>query len=202
VERHLTPAELARLGKALREARRHKAISWQALGIFELMALTGARPKEVCGATKAAVSLEEGVLRLDEAKGDRPGRKKGRAIWLSSAAVAAIRALPSWNQETPYLFPGAKQGSFFKTLHRPWHRLCEMARIPDATPYSFRHTFVTQGGAAGVPLEEVSDLVGHAGVEITNRVYRHGDSALQRNSAERLGKHIDALLREGEQEEP
>ena len=53
-----------------------------------------------------------------------------------------------------------------------------LARVPDLnpaewTPRELRHSFVSVLSDAGVPLEEISRLVGHAGTTVTELVYRH-----------------------------
>jgi integrase len=41
------------------------------------------------------------------------------------------------------------------------------------TPRELRHSFVSLLSDAGVPLEEISQLVGHSGTTVTELVYRH-----------------------------
>jgi integrase len=41
------------------------------------------------------------------------------------------------------------------------------------TPRELRHSFVSVLSDAGVPVEEVSRLVGHSGTTVTELVYRH-----------------------------
>jgi integrase len=43
----------------------------------------------------------------------------------------------------------------------------------DWTPRELRHSFVSLLSDAGVPLEEISRLVGHSGTSVTELVYRH-----------------------------
>lgn len=43
----------------------------------------------------------------------------------------------------------------------------------DWTPHELRHSFVSLLSDAGVPLEEISRLVGHSGTSVTELVYRH-----------------------------
>jgi integrase len=40
-------------------------------------------------------------------------------------------------------------------------------------PYELRHSFVSLLSDAGVPLEEISRLVGHSSTSVTELVYRH-----------------------------
>ena len=41
------------------------------------------------------------------------------------------------------------------------------------TPRELRHSFVSLLSDAGVPVEEISRLVGHSGASVTELVYRH-----------------------------
>ena len=41
------------------------------------------------------------------------------------------------------------------------------------TPRELRHSFVSLLSDAGVPIEEISRLVGHSGTSVTELVYRH-----------------------------
>ena len=43
----------------------------------------------------------------------------------------------------------------------------------DWTPRELRHSFVSLLSDAGVPVEEISRLVGHSGTSVTELVYRH-----------------------------
>jgi integrase len=43
----------------------------------------------------------------------------------------------------------------------------------DWTPRALRHSFVSVLSDAGLPLEEISQLVGHRGTTVTELVYRH-----------------------------
>jgi len=45
------------------------------------------------------------------------------------------------------------------------------AKIPGAHPHRFRHTFAVELLKKGVPMEEVSVLLGHSSVRITEKHY-------------------------------
>ena len=47
----------------------------------------------------------------------------------------------------------------------------------DLTPYCLRHTFATDCARAGVPLETVRWLLGHADISTTANIYQHSDTA-------------------------
>jgi integrase len=55
-------------------------------------------------------------------------------------------------------------------LNTPHRSSCSAATT---SPRELRHSFVSVLSDAGVPLEEISRLVGHSGTTVTKLVYRH-----------------------------
>jgi len=58
-------------------------------------------------------------------------------------------------------------GNWQRTLER----LFKIARVENAHPHRFRDTFATDLLAHGVPLEDVSILLGHSSLKITEKHY-------------------------------
>jgi integrase len=56
---------------------------------------------------------------------------------------------------------------------RQFARITEAAGIGHWQPRECRHTFVSVLSGNGVPIEDISDLVGHVNSAITRKVYRH-----------------------------
>jgi integrase len=54
---------------------------------------------------------------------------------------------------------------------RRFQKLFELANIKDAHPHRFRDTFSVELLLAGVAIEDVSVLLGHSSVRITERAY-------------------------------
>lgn len=55
-----------------------------------------------------------------------------------------------------------------------WRSGCEALGLPDEwTPRELRHSFVSLLPDSGVPLEEISRLVGHSGTSVTVLMYLH-----------------------------
>jgi len=54
----------------------------------------------------------------------------------------------------------------------------------DWTPREMRHSFVSLLSDAGVPIEDISRLVGHSGTSVTETVYRHQIRPVIRHGAE------------------
>ena len=59
-----------------------------------------------------------------------------------------------------------------RTFERGIRRLIRLARIPDATIHSFRHTFASHLAMAGVPLPTIQQLLGHRDIQ-TVMIYAH-----------------------------
>ena len=57
------------------------------------------------------------------------------------------------------------------------NKIVESKLAPDLTPYCLRHTFATDCAKAGVPLETVRWLMGHADISTTANIYQHSDNA-------------------------
>ncbi len=58
-------------------------------------------------------------------------------------------------------------------LRRSFSRLTARAGIGNWTPRELRHSAASLLSAAGVPIEEVMDLLGHVDTRMLERVYRH-----------------------------
>lgn len=128
------------------------------------------------------------VWRSVRAGGDTKTRRSRRTLALPARCVDALRnqrdrldaerakAGAEW-QETGLVFPssvgtpmsaGNTRRSFRSAL-----KLVPDINPMDWTPRELRHSFVSVLSDAGVPLEEISRLVGHAGTTVTELVYRH-----------------------------
>ncbi len=192
-QRHLNAREYKRLGAALTQARRERILPDTSLTAVELLLYTGCRPGEIFGLKWDWVDLESRRIRLPKAKGDRPGRtKRGRVIWLNEPALAALHRVER-RDDSPYVLEGPRPGQPLKSIKKTWDALCRMASIEGATPYSLRHSFVSEGVPAGVSLELVSDLAGHDDIDITDRVYRSRLDDAQIAAAETMGAHLHEL---------
>ena len=190
-ERVLSAKEIGDLGRALAETEESKKLPPSAIAAVRLLLFTGCRPGEILGLRWEWVDFDRQVIRLPEAKGDRR-TVVGRTVWLNSQAVSVLEHLERL-RGVPWVLPGPDGRKPLKDIGKSWAHLCRLAGIENATPYVLRHTFVTRARAAGVGLEEVSDLAGHSDIGLTKRVYHHSDDAQQRAAAEALGTYLQNL---------
>lgn len=193
-ERAFTSAEIRALGAAMLEARRFRTIKPDILDATTMLALTGARPGEIGGLLWEFVDFDARAIRLPRAKGDRPGRARGRTVWLPSAAVNILSTLRPPDTASGPVFPKLAGNAGRQRLHSGTRRLCRLAGIEPAPPKTWRHTFLSHAAKAGVDLGLSADLAGHATVEMTYSTYRHSDDADQREASEKLGSHLAGLL--------
>lgn len=120
--------------------------------------------------------------------GDTKTRKSRRTLALPALGVEALRrqralqaadrllAGEQW-QETGLVFTTSVGTAMDAANVRRGFRRA-LAAVPDLnpsewTPRELRHSIVSVLSDAGVPLEEISRLVGHSGTTVTELVYRH-----------------------------
>ena len=169
------------------------------LGVYVVVALlTGARTEELRALTCAHVDLvghpeavppvppHVMVWRSVRAGGDTKTRKSRRTLALPARCVTALVA-----QRTRQASAQAAAGDRWENLdlvfasetgttldaanvRRGFRRVATTAGLDAAhwTPRELRHSFVSLLSDDGVPLEQISRLVGHSGTMVTELVYR------------------------------
>ncbi|MFD7085380.1 tyrosine recombinase XerC [Streptomyces sp. NPDC059918] len=164
-----------------------------------LALLTGARTEEMRALTWDHVFLKGdpsaeppvpphiAVWRSVRSTGDTKTRKSRRTIALPARCVAALwkqfedqgwdrlAAGDEWT-ENGLVFSSAVGTELDSTnVRRAFRQAIMNAQDVDAkewTPRELRHSFVSLLSDKGVPLEEISRLVGHSGTAVTEAVYR------------------------------
>lgn len=100
-------------------------------------------------------------------------QKTGTPVWvpLPERVVEALNGSPSddpkyffWNGQC--LFTSA-----VKIWERTFQRVFELAKVPNGTLHRFRDTFAVELLLKGVPIEQVSVLLGHSSLKITEKHY-------------------------------
>ncbi|MEV0534722.1 site-specific integrase [Kitasatospora sp. NPDC050463] len=162
--------------------------------------LTGARTEELRALTWDHVFLKGrpvvsppvpphiAVWRSVRASGDTKTRKSRRTIALPARCVEALwdhwvdqgwdrlAAGDKW-EESNLVFHSAVgtelDPSHVRRAFRTAIGKAEGINAADWTPRELRHSFVSLLSDSGVPLEEISRLVGHSSTAVTEEVYRH-----------------------------
>ncbi len=160
--------ELARLGAALdaEEARRPEASD--TVTAIRLLALTGARRREITGLTWGEVDLPGMRLRL------RSGKTGPREIALNSAAASLLSSLREGStlEHRARVFPPIHHEAGY-AIQYTWRRVRAAAKLPPhARLHDLRRHYVTRGVAANLSEALVGKAVGHSSVATTRR-YSH-----------------------------
>ncbi|MBW0090633.1 tyrosine-type recombinase/integrase [Pseudonocardia sp. KRD-184] len=156
-----------------------------------LSLLTGARTEELRALTWAHVNLDVTpphimVWRSVRVGGDTKTRKSRRTLALPQRCVdvlqaqkvrqAAARRLAGARWESNDLVFASEVGTALDAanVRRGFRRIATTAGLPakDWTPRELRHSFVSLLSDDGVPIEQISRLVGHSGTSVTELVYR------------------------------
>jgi len=212
-ERYLTTEELARLGKALREAEtigiphlvdetkptskharkpenRRAIIDPFSAAAIRLLILTGARLREILHLRWTNVDLERGMLFLDDSK---TGKK---SIVLNAPAVQILASLPRIGQ---FVIAGRSAGTEDEApradLHRPWRAITKHADLQPLRIHDLRHSHASIGAGAGVGLPIIGAILGHADAATTAK-YAHLANDPLRRASERIGGDIATAMGE------
>ena len=192
--RFLDVAEVQQLLAAV-QGDRLEAFVWLAV-------TTGLREGELIGLYWSDLDLEAGVLRVQRQytrdEGITPP-KSARGVRVIPLAAPTRRVLLSHKAEAktiadnPLVFP-SRAGTPLRDMAlrmRWWYPLLARAGLPRVVPHSLRHSCGSFLLHLGMPLAQVSRILGHSSVAVTSAVYIHALSADERDYFERLGRLLD-----------
>lgn len=188
-ERVLSDEEIKSWSRALRKLEGEGRIPQAAAAALWTLFYSGARPGEVLRAKRDWLEVwydngtpQVGKLRLPRAKGDRPGRARGRVVRIPMPAVEKLLALP----EGERLIPGVT------SLRRPFEAVCREAGIEGASPKVLRHVWRSVAPEAGVDREFTRQLGGWSNHRVSDSVYAHERPALD-EAAARIGEKLEEI---------
>ena len=99
--------------------------------------------------------------------------KTGQPVYvkLPDFVIEALSGIPRSSERYWFWSGAGKIDNNAETWRRRINRLCALAGVKNAHPHRFRDTFSVELLLAGVPIEQVSVLLGHESVRITERSY-------------------------------
>jgi integrase len=202
--RSMTAAQARRLMSALKDLPMGS--------LFMLMLVTGMRRGEALGLRWEDIDLKKGVIsirqqlqRIDgelkatEVKTD----KSRRSINLSKSMVQVLKAHKAaqakerlesalWH-DTGYVFTSTIGTPLDpRNVAKRFLSACRKAKIGTWHPHELRHTAASLMLANGVPLQVVSDILGHASIRITSDVYGHVLAPQRQEAAETMASFFAA----------
>jgi integrase len=97
--------------------------------------------------------------------------RKARHIPLNTEALMVLKRWRKQGSGEGLVFPGAA-GERLTNINKSWDGLAEAAKLPDFRFHDLRHDFASKLVMAGVDLNTVRELLGHADIAMTLR-YAH-----------------------------
>ncbi|WP_420959314.1 tyrosine-type recombinase/integrase [Brucella sp. IR073] len=180
-DRFLSYEEIARLGKAMREADDESAV---ALAALRFLMLSGCRRMEVLALPVKWLDLDKGSIRFGDTKTGAQIRPIGQSAF---AAIAGIESKNGW------VFPSERGDGHFVGLPRVLERLCKKAKIEDVSVHVMRHTFASVAADMGYSELTIAGLLGHSVPGVTARYAHVADKALV-SAADQVSKKIADTL--------
>lgn len=189
-----TPEEVKRIIAAARSAWSNGVQKYRLGDAVILVLNTGLRTAELLGLRWSHVDFQNRVIRIRETRVLTKQRTPGggwkmisqrstktsagsRDIHLNDMAYDALCRLREVTGHCAYVC-SSKTGEplHARAVGRMLHYILDTAGIPKerwAGPHTLRHTFASSLFDAGVDIKVISELLGHADVETTYRVYIH-----------------------------
>ena len=202
-KRFLSPAELARLGEALRVAERDGFVTlpardgvrkeeerapvnrW-AVAAIRLLVLTGARKSEI-------LSLRWDWIDAASGRANLPDSKTGeKVVILPPAALKVLADLPRAD-DNAHVIQGGKPGAHLVNLKDPWCAVREAAGLDDVRVHDLRHSFASVGAEGGASLPIIGALLGHTQAQTTARYAHLADDPLQAAAADITSRIVAAM---------
>lgn len=192
--RYFTEAECALIIEESSRQYSTGKLVYQYADAYVLMLNTGIRLGEAIGLKKTDWNEKEKTLHVQRniqsiSKRDTEGnRVKGkqlvsnttktysgdRILPLNKAATEALERLCRQHPESEYIVCSSK-GEIIppERLERTFYRILKNVGINQAGTHSLRHTFASMLFANGTDVKTVSELLGHASIQITLNTYVH-----------------------------
>jgi integrase len=172
-----------------------------------LGAMTGARQSEILGLKWADIDFDNGLININRAL--HWGKNTGWYLDEKLKSKSAKRTIEVENEVMEYLLKVRNEQDLNKALlgegyhdyglvcckadgsplisynvSRRFTIIAKSIGLIDVTFHVLRHTFATQLLAAGVPVNDVSKLLGHAKPETTVNIYGHALPSMKKKAAD------------------
>ena len=172
------------------------------LGILLCLA-TGIRIGELCALRWDDISLIESKLYVKHTMQRIKNRSRGgnhratKIIVTSPKSLSAVREIPLTEGLCIKLAPNYKAGTFFltgdadkflepRTMQYHFQSVLKKCGLPAVKFHALRHTFASQCIEAGFDIKCLSEILGHASVNITLNRYVHPTMDLKRQNMNKL----------------
>jgi integrase len=133
---------------------------------IQLMLQTAGRVTAILELTWDRVDFERGQINL---RSDDEGPRKGRAVVAMNPGLKASLSQAKAMALTDYCIEWG--GQPVKRIKTGFKRAVKDAGLDGVSPHVLRHTAAVHMAAAGIPMERISQFLGHTSTAVTERVY-------------------------------
>lgn len=176
--------------------------SFTALGI-KIALNTGMRIGEICALKWDDIDMEHSIIHVRHTiarieNGDKKSMKKTCLVVDKPKTKTSVRDIPitvklraalelvSEKHQDFFVVSGTKKFISPRTFEYRYHKLLENYCIHQINFHGLRHTFATRCVEFNVDIKSLSEILGHANVNITLNTYVHSSLDLKRNQLEKL----------------
>ena len=155
------------------------------LPIIQLLALTGARKREVLDLKWQDVKTDQSHFLVPKAKNGMP-----RKVFLNASAIRVLEYLAETKKSKKgFVFPNPHTGISYSCIYHAWDIARKKTGFPNLRIHDLRHSFASALVNNGVGIYDVQHLLGHQSIKTTQR-YAHLDDQKLKNSAEQVGLYF------------
>lgn len=177
------------------------------LGIF-LSLYTGMRIGEVCGLQWNDIDYENGMIHIRRTAeriinhNPENGEKKTKLDLFDTKSLSSNRIIPVPSKIQSVLIDSDKSHTYLirgrthdyidpRTLQYYFEKTLKKCGIRHVNFHALRHTFATRCMESGMDMKSLSELLGHANVNITLGIYVHSSLEHKRKQLEEMSKLFD-----------
>ena len=130
---------------------------------------TGMRKGEILRLKWQDIDLENRIILVKQTKSGKP-----RTLPINSRLLDELMWLKKRNRKSQCLFTNSKTGGPLKTIRRSFDAACRDAKLQNFRFHDLRRTFGSRLALAGVDLNRIKELLGHASLK-TTEIYLHAE---------------------------
>lgn len=170
------------------------------MGIL-LCLFSGMRVGEICALKWIDISLEDNIIHVNKTmqRLQRKDQEKKTEVIISSPksecsirqiplSVELLQVLKNMEKDADcYVLTGERKKYLEpRTMQNHFKSVLKKCNIKDANFHSLRHTFATRCIEVGFDIKSLSEILGHANVNITMNRYVHPSMKLKKENMEKL----------------
>ena len=149
--------------------------------IIQLLALTGARKREVLDLKWDCISIDQNYFTVPKSKNGSP-----RKVFLNKLSQSILRELRENSDRTnPFVFANPHTGKPYTCIHHAWDIARTKAGFPTLRIHDLRHSFASALVNKGIAIYDIQHLLGHQSIKTTQR-YAHLDDRKLKASVDQV----------------